>query len=671
METDRERMADLEPKLASPVGSSASPPSPTGGESAPDSPLPNSADRTARLWAKARPWAGPLSLAGLLAVFLWKTWLRWPDALVDFPNFLYLPWRMSQGALLYRDLTCIYGPLPLLVQAGAFRLFGPGLDVIIGLNITVTAGALALVYGIFRMIGDRFSGWLCSLVFLVVFALQHYGEPASNFIAPYSCQGTWGFAGVLLTVFALLRHELHRQRRWLWLAGLGVGIGYLNKPELLLAAAGALGVYLGLALLKTLRQGGTDGGVKSGLRFLTSSAGWVLAGFLTAYLPVFLIFAHEGGWSYGFSAANWSLQVILNPDYTKATTTHIQTAFLGFDNFWPYLFSHLFWGFVFIAFCLISAWAGRAWLKSQASGRSGQVFLGLFLAMCFLVVLFTRWLDLGRALQVPSVLAVLITVGCSLRRAWQGTAAGVRVTGLAVVATTAVLMLARMVLNGRIFGAGLFEAVLATLFLVHILVYELPWRSGNGTVPNSLLQTTLALVVLAGVLALGQLSWGHYESRNFAVGVGRDRFYSDSPEMNSDGINLNTVITVMKQHFGRIKSVLALPESMAVNYHLRLINPISDVQFVPDTIYMVGLPNLLAKLTANPPEAVVITARRLPEYGVAYFGADPDGKALVDWVKANYTLGFFGGKSAASVTGHSIDIYIRRDLAASYGKEAR
>ncbi len=674
METDPPQIAESEQKVA-PLSESLknSEPAllPTGQVPVPMPAPPRPARLTAPPWELIRRVAGPFSLAALLAVLLWKTWLRWPEPLVDFPNFLYLPWRISQGDLLYRDLVCIYGPLPPLVQAGAFHLFGPGLDVIIWLNIAVTAGVLALVYGIFRMVGDCFSAWLCGVVFLVVFALQLYGEPVSNFIAPYSCQGTWGFGGVLLTVFALLRHGLHPRRRWLVVAGLGVGIAFLNKPELLFAALGALGIFLTLDLLKSWRLAEINGGAISVIRFAGVAMVCISAGFLTAYLPVFFALAHAGGWSYGFRAANWSLQVFLNPDYTKATTTHIQTAFLGFDHFWPYLFSHVQWGLVFVAFCLIAGWAGRRWLKAQSAGRPGQGFLGLFLALCFLIVLNARWLSLGRTLLVPAILTALATVGYSLRRAWQRLPDVPRLPGLAVVATSALLMLARMILNGRIFGAGLFEAVLATLLLVHILIYELPWRFGDGTKPNSLLQTTLALVVLAGVVALGQLSQGHYESRIFQVGTGRDRFYADTPEINPDGIYLNTVITVMREHFKQVKTVIAFPETMAVNYHLRLTNPIPDVQFVPDTILMAGLDNLLAKLTAHPPEAVVLTARRLPEYGVPYFGADPGGKALIEWVKANYSVGFYGGNSTISLTGHTIDIFIRRDLAAGYGKEAK
>ncbi|MBU6409444.1 MAG: hypothetical protein KGR98_03555, partial [Verrucomicrobia bacterium] len=32
------------------------------------------------------------------------TWRKWPDIIVDFGAQLYIPWRLSRGAVLYRDL---------------------------------------------------------------------------------------------------------------------------------------------------------------------------------------------------------------------------------------------------------------------------------------------------------------------------------------------------------------------------------------------------------------------------------------------------------------------------------------------------------------------------------------------------------------------------------------
>ncbi len=673
METDPERSKKLERKGVSRVASvnklGSSHPREQIAAAPPAAPL-HPAGWASLLGQKIWHIAEPLSLALLFGFLLWKSWRRWPEPLVDFSRYLYAPWRMSQGALLYRELVDVYGPLPLLVQDGAFRLLGPGLDVIIGLNIVVTVGILALVRGIFRTIGDGLSGWLCGVVFLVVFAVPCYpnsDRSLFNYIAPYSCEATWGLGGVLLTVYALLRHAVSGRRRWLLGAGLGLGIAFLDKPELLLAALGALGTYLGLALLQAWRQGRAEGAVKPGLVQFAGWLGGVLAGFLAAYLPVFLVLAHAGGWAYGFRAANGSLQLIFDPAYVRVAMTHYQSVMMGFDHPWTNLLNHLQWGLALIGFCVVAGWAGWGWRKAQEAGEPGRGFVGVMMALGFLVVLFTDWLAIGRALLLPTVLAVVITAGGSLRAAWQGRAGRDRLAGLAVVAMAAMLLLVRILLNVRIYNYGFFLSVLAALLLVHVLVYEIPLGCGRAGKSNSLLQIAFALLVIMGTAQLGRLSLAMYGQRNFPVGQGRDRFYSFTREINDNGVFLNQIVKVIQDHFGQVKTVVAFPESMGVNYYLRKINPVADMQFHPDVLRLTGPDKIVAELTAHPPEAVVLFALDLTEYDAAYFGADDaSGKSILDWVKSNYAPAYIAGNSSFSATGHAIDIYIRRDLVPAY-----
>jgi hypothetical protein len=172
------------------------------------------------------------------------------------------------------------------------------------------------------------------------------------------------------------------------------------------------------------------------------------------------------------------------------------------------------------------------------------------------------------------------------------------------------------------------------------------------------------MLILTGAADLARQSLANYAHRSYPVGAGRDLFYSYTPDINGDGVMLNIVTAAMERYFGDVKTVVALPESQAVNYRLRKINPVPDMQFTPDLLQMAGLDNILAELTAHPPDAVILTARDLREYGIAYYGVDDaSGKSLVDWVQKNYQPAFIYGKTAFSPTGHDIDIFIRRDLA--------
>ena len=62
-------------------------------------------------------------------MMLW-TWQTWPDVLIDFGVQLYVPWRLSAGEVLYRDIAHYTGPLSVYYHAIFFRIFGPSLRVL-------------------------------------------------------------------------------------------------------------------------------------------------------------------------------------------------------------------------------------------------------------------------------------------------------------------------------------------------------------------------------------------------------------------------------------------------------------------------------------------------------------------------------------------------------------
>ncbi len=585
---------------------------------------------------------------------------------MDFPRFLYIPWRMSQGALLYQDVTGNYGPLPNLVEAAAFRAFGPGLDVIVWLNITVTFFALFFLRGIFSALGGRLGGWLAGVVFLTVFAVPLYlDSPHSlfNFITPYSDQAVYGFAGCALAVFALVRHAGGGRKWWLLGAGAGAAIALLCKPELMLASLATLALYLALQFLQILRDKSITTTTPRRLGSFAILAGLALGGFFIVYLPVLFSLASAGGWAYAFRAANWVLQVFYDPAYSAASHTPFQISIMGFDHVGANLLTHFGWGALLLVGCAAAFWVARGWSPAADSQVGPLVFV---CALCFAAILLVNWQFIGPALLVPTLLTALLACGFSFWRAWQGNVRA-HVLQLAIVATAAILLLSRMLLNVRIYNYGFFLGIFAALLVVHLLVYELPRSFGRAAAPNALLQISFTLLVLAGAAQLGRASLANYANRTFPVGEGRDKFYASPPNVMADGAILDTAIAATHKYFSAIKSLVAFPESMAFNYHLKIPSPIPDLQFIPDVIKMAGEDNVLRALDAHPPEAVILYARDLSEYQMTYFGADAaSGKNIIDWVNAHYTPIFIYGKTPMSATGHVLDILVRKDLAKNY-----
>jgi hypothetical protein len=67
-------------------------------------------------------WPGPIIITAALVFLASHTWRKWPDLLVDFGRELYVPWRLAEGQVLYRDIAFLSGPLSQYVNSLWFRL---------------------------------------------------------------------------------------------------------------------------------------------------------------------------------------------------------------------------------------------------------------------------------------------------------------------------------------------------------------------------------------------------------------------------------------------------------------------------------------------------------------------------------------------------------------------
>src|SRR5881275_1459520 len=77
-----------------------------------------------------------LVIATFLFMLAW-TWLTWPDPIVDFGRELYVPWQITQGKVLYRDIAYFNGPLSPYFNALVFRILGVSLHSVVIVNLAL------------------------------------------------------------------------------------------------------------------------------------------------------------------------------------------------------------------------------------------------------------------------------------------------------------------------------------------------------------------------------------------------------------------------------------------------------------------------------------------------------------------------------------------------------
>jgi hypothetical protein len=129
-----------------------------------------------------------LLYATLTALMLWATWLTWPDAYVDFSRELYLPWRVSCGDVLYRDLAYYFGPVSVYLNAALFTILGrSSIHALFALNFAFWVATLLALRALLRHIASPRVATIAVSAFILLFSFSHYTDLGNdNFLAPYS-----------------------------------------------------------------------------------------------------------------------------------------------------------------------------------------------------------------------------------------------------------------------------------------------------------------------------------------------------------------------------------------------------------------------------------------------------------------------------------------------------
>ena len=326
----------------------------------------------------SRTWAGLGLVALVFTLTTVLTWRRWPDVLVDFGFQLYLPWQISSGKVLDRDLMYLPGgPFSIYYHAFLFKCFGTSYFTIIISNLAITAGTVVLICRKFLAATDRLTATIIGLAVVLVFTTGHYSETGNyNYLSPYAHEVVHGLALAIACV-ALLDSWLTKVKiRFAAMAGLAFGLVFLTKPEVFAAlVVCVIAAFILCGLTQKIPA------------FLAKSAASFLG---AAILPVltFSLFTRAG-----LHAVLFPWQAILgksiekNPLYQwclglDAPAYNIQTMLLHFG------------GLALIV--VILAWAFRRKFESSIQ-RIGVIAL---IATLFALASGFNWVECGRSLPL-------------------------------------------------------------------------------------------------------------------------------------------------------------------------------------------------------------------------------------------------------------------------------
>jgi hypothetical protein len=592
--------------------------------------------------------AGPLFLSFTLAALAAWSWRKWPDLLVDFGRELYVPWQLSQGKVLYRDLALNYGPLPPYLNAVLFKLFGVSITTLICCNLALLTGLTALIYSLLARACGRLTAFVAGLFFLLVFAFPQYSAIGSmNFIAPYSHAATHGMVLAVAMIFSLGQWKNTGRRFWAALAGLCLGAALLTKPEIFLATAAAAGVWAGLILLEP----------KSGSRSRIQALALLGLAALVPALLFAIYFSIHLPWASAVRAVLSAWTYALNPELSR---NYYYRFGMGLEDLRASLILMLKMFGYLAAFFALATLADLTALRSQANLRWLAPLLGLALAAGLgwksdLI----PWLDLPRALTLTTLLA-----GAGLLWKWlklrQDPQTAAPYFSLLVWSAFTLALLPKMFFNVRFYHYGFYLAMPAMLTLVVVLVWLWPSLLARNPHGGYLFRSLAlaALTVCAGHYWL--LSQQFYGFKNFRIGQGSDLILGYDRAIHPRDFFFAEALQWIERETPPSATLAALPEGTMLNYLSRRINPTPYVYFTMVEMISFGEDNMLRALQKTQPDYLVLEHLSSEDYGVGYFGEDPRyGKSIMDWAANSYQLAVQIGPEPSSDDQFNIKIFKR------------
>jgi hypothetical protein len=547
-----------------------------------------------------------LLLAAVGAVLFAESYLRWGHPIIDLGRDLYVPSRLLEGQVLYRDLLYNYGPLAPYLLALVVALLGDGLPVFAGFGIAVGLAALAALYATAHRLGGAALGFSAALLFLVLsfFANSTWG---CNFVLPYSFAATLGTAASLWSFYFLLRYLYDGRRGAFLIASVGfLFLAVLAKQE----------IGLGIALVHALAwwAHGVPRGSVLRIVGLGLALGLVFVG----------VFAQRGPEEHALLAENLAKFV---GDPVSASFFEVVA---GLDRSGTNLLRALE-AVARVGGLMLLAGLGSGVVRLARQRRFGA---SLASAVSLGVGLWLIWASAGVRLLQATPLIALAVVAYHLVRD--------RRDPLLLLAAYALLSAPRVLLEFHPMWYGFYLVVPAYPFLVYLVGQRLPLR------PDVRHFVVGALAALA-ILSL----WRFHEEMRISYEEMTSVLATPKGTLRDDPVGraeaIQEFLTYTAERFEREPRMVVFPEGVSLNYFAGVANPTAYYLFTPPEIASPTVSRrVLEELRSTRPEYVVITSRDLREFGHSRFGVDyaPD---LGAWIRQGYVLerGFGGDRKGA------------------------
>lgn len=574
--------------------------------------------------------ACPLGLAASFLIMSIISWRKWADILVDFGRELYIPWRLSSGLTLYKDLAHLFGPLSQYYHSFLFSICGTTYMTIICSNMIILIIFLCALYLLIDQVASRPAAVMSCGVIIYVFAFSQYVRIGNyNFISPYSHEATHGLVLSLLMICQIYLFQLRKKKFLLFTAGISLGLVFLTKLDVFLSAAITVGFFFILLAVQERRPS-----------FAISSASAFLSGFILPPSAFFLYFCK-------FMSAKEALHSTLTASgiYLKKETVDnpFYISGMGFDNIAGNLSKMLLHTLIALGILYIVYVLSRDLATHKIRGEKKYLIIA-----CLATVPVASWFinpyNVGISLPALSLLSIIAILKYFISEAKKERNESDKIIPILLWAIFSLLLLAKIVLNARLYHYGFYLALPSVVLIIIMTVWLLPTLMDRHKCGGFFFRNTMIATIAVISCHFLLISTNIYAKKVFSVGSGSDRIITFSPRFDDSGLYFSQAEAWIGSNVSPNESIVVLPEGVMLNYMTKRINPTIYTNLMVPELSIYGEPDILNELVKHCPAYFVLVHKDTSEYGVGYFGADPRyGMEIMAWINSHYTpVALFG-----------------------------
>lgn len=572
-----------------------------------------------------KKWVQPTLVVSLFlivgSIMLVWTWGTWPDAWVDFGRELYIPWQIIEGKALYQDIAYFHGPLSPYLNTFWFLWGGVSLRTLVVCNILIAAAILLLLYRILLFLGGKLAALIGGLCFLFLFLASQWLTVGNyNFITPYSHEMTHGLLFSLLAIWYYRMYLENQRDRWVFTVGLCLGLVFLTKAEITIAAWGAIFLPWILHWIFSL----ADKKVIVSWRF----PAFVFLGIFSVLLFAFLLLSFAIPWEKALEGILGSWHYLGNSELHHLK---FYSTMLGTDEPWLNIANMFLTCGWYLVLLLPVLFLGRilpkkSWLRWTLFG---------FILIAFSAGTYLAFSNYPIYRNTMKHLPIFLGIsGCLLayrlyRQRKEGQNHNTLWVGLSMVFFS-LFLLGKMFLKTTLYHYGFVLALPAAMLFLLFLLDWLPSYLQKFKIDSIFLRGAVLGMVMGAILLNLDLTVHNNKDKTFPIGMGGDVFRTDLR-----GSQLQKIVLNLWPALGNDHTIIVLPEGVMINYLLRVANPTPYINFMPPEVIAFEEKNMLAAFQSKPPELIVKAYKDVKQYGYEAFGEDY-GKDLWAWVTQNY-----------------------------------